>query len=123
MFRATRRIALVQVFLIAPAALFMGALLFRSLGPPQWLGAQQIVQWFAARIWTLWYLLGLMPMIAFAVGVAALAESRKRDANFRMTMRQLLGFVGSQFPYVLIAATTLGSAAILGIVALHVAAN
>jgi hypothetical protein len=89
---------------IAPAALFMAALVARRL-PQAGLAvpADHLVDWYAARMWTLWLLLLLLPMAAFVSGCVALAQA--------WTPR---------FPFV---ATTLVSAIILAIVVLHMAAN
>jgi hypothetical protein len=89
---------------IAPAAVFMAALVLRRL--PQTgvaVPADHLVDWYAARMWTLWLLLLLMPMATFFSGLAALAQA--------WTPR---------FPFV---ATTLVAAVILVIVVLHMAAN
>jgi len=65
--------------------------------------ADHLVDWYAARMWTLWLLLLLMPMAAFFSGLAALAQSFRPRFVFVMT--------------------TLASAVILAIVVLHMAAN
>ena len=56
----TRISAFLQLVLILPAALFMAALVVRNLGPLRYEPAhtaQQIVMWYAGRLWTLWVLL------------------------------------------------------------------
>lgn len=60
-----------QLFLIFPAVLFMGALLVRNLSPLQdgpAHTAQQIVMWYAGRMWTLWVLLIALPLGVLVTG-------------------------------------------------------
>ena len=102
----TRIIACLQLVLIFPAALFMASLVVRNLGPlqndPAHM-AQQIVMWYAGRLWTLWVLLFALPCIALAGGCAALRASSRPQWLVR-----------------LVSVTTVASAAILAIVVLHV---
>ncbi|OLB27644.1 MAG: hypothetical protein AUH01_05500 [Acidobacteria bacterium 13_2_20CM_56_17] len=57
----TRAIAAIELVLILPAALFMTALVLRNL--PQFEhGAQQLVMWYARRMWSLWVLLLGLPL-------------------------------------------------------------
>ena len=102
--KASPFVAVASVVAIAPAAIFMAALVARRL-PQTGLAspADHLVDWYAARMWTLWLLLLLMPMAAFFSGLAALAQAWQ-----------------PRFPFV---ATTLVSAVILAIVVLHMAAN
>jgi hypothetical protein len=61
----TRIFAFLQLVLILPAALFMASLVVRNLGPLQYEPAhtaQQIVMWYAGRLWTLWVLLFTLPV-------------------------------------------------------------
>ena len=87
--------------MIAPAAVFMGALIARPAP-----GAEQIVMWYSARMWTLWLLLLALPFAAFLTGIATLMN------DWRMRPATLL-----------VAAQTLAAAVILAIVVLHMAAN
>ncbi len=57
----TRAIAAIELVLILPAALSMTALVLRNL--PQFEhGAQQLVMWYARRMWSLWVLLLGLPL-------------------------------------------------------------
>jgi hypothetical protein len=62
--------ALAQLLLLAPALLFMTALVLRALAGLAL--ARRVVDWYAARLWSLWGLLVLLPLAALAVGCAAL---------------------------------------------------
>jgi hypothetical protein len=79
----TRIIAVLELVLIFPAALFMTALMLRNLQPLQYepaRSAQQLVMWYAGRMWTLWVLLLGLPFLylsaaapnCYAVGTATL---------------------------------------------------
>jgi hypothetical protein len=104
-----RGAAAVAGALLLPAVLFMTALIVRRVVPAPGAGAAEgIVQWYAARMWTLWLLLLAMPAAALAVGAVCLADS--------WTRRERLDVVAS-------AAPTLTAAAILAIVVLHMLAN
>jgi len=90
--------------LIAPAGLFMCALVARNLPQPEAArAAEQLVMWYSARMWTLWLLLLALPGVALVTCGAALAQA----------WRPRIAFV----------VTTLLSAVFLAIVVLHMAAN
>jgi hypothetical protein len=72
----TGRIAGMELLLVAPAALFMSALVVRLVAP----GAQRIVMWYAGRPWSLWTLLIALPLAALVSGGLALARGARRDA-------------------------------------------
>lgn len=71
-----------QVLLILPTALFMMSLVVRGTGSLQYepaRTAQQIISWYAGRIWTLWVLLVLLPLAALGTGcVMLLSQSFER---------------------------------------------
>src|SRR5216684_8231178 len=78
----TRIIAVLELVLIFPAALFMTALMLRNLQPLQYepaRSAQQLVMWYAGRMWTLWVLLLGLPFIVLVSGCAELLRSWNRD--------------------------------------------
>ena len=82
----------------------MLALVGRRLPQPDLArSADQLVDWYAARMWTLWLLLLALPFAALATGGAALSQGLR-----------------PRFPFVV---TTLLSAVILVVVVLHMAAN
>jgi hypothetical protein len=122
----TRAIAAIQLVLLFPAALFMTALVLRSLQPLQYEpahSAQQLVMWYAGRIWTLWVLLIALPLAVLVTGCASLLRSRNRDSALPHTVRQSLAFIHARLATLFIAATTLAAAGILAIVVLHMLAN
>ena len=122
----TRLIAAAQLVLLFPAALFMAALVVRELRPLQYEpahSAQQLVMWYAARMWTLWVLLLALPMMVLISGGGTLLRNWNRDAAVTQNVRQALAAVRGRLATLLIAATTLAAAAILAIVILHMAAN
>lgn len=122
----TRIIAVVELVLIFPAAFFMTALALRNLQPLQYElahSAQQLVMWYAARMWTLWVLLFGLPLTVLVSGCAALLHGWNRDIVLPLTARQSLAMVRAHLATLLIAATTLTAVVILGIVVLHVLAN
>jgi ABC-type Fe3+ transport system permease subunit len=117
-----RIIAALEFALIFPAALFMGALVFRTLGS---LGyepahrAQQLVMWYAGRMWTLWVLLLALPFAALLIGCATLY----RDAELLHSGRQALSVLRRRWATLLVAVTTVAAVGILAIVILHMLAN
>ena len=120
----TRIIAILEVVLILPAALFMTALVLRNLQPPQYESAhiaQKLVMWYAGRMWTLWVLLLGLPFTVLVSGCAALLRSLNRDMV--LPLRQSLAMARTHLATLFIAATTLIAGVILAIVVLHVLAN
>lgn len=117
----TRSLAIVQLALILPAALFMTSLVVRHLGAPQVAPAhvaQQIVMWYAARLWTLWLLLFALPCAVLISGCAAL-RARYRDGAGQGT-RGPPASIRAHWSARFVAVTTAASAGILAIVAFHV---
>jgi hypothetical protein len=122
----TRIIAVVELVLIFPAALFMTALVLRELQPLQYEpahSAQQLVMWYVGRVWTLWVLLLGLPFTVLVSGCAALLYSWNRDIVLPLTARQSLAMIRAHLATLFIAATTLIAGVILAIVVLHVLAN
>jgi len=122
----TRIIAVMELVLIFPAALFMTALALRNLQPLQYEpahSAQQLVLWYAGRMWTLWVLLLGLPFAVLVSGCAELLHSRNRGIVLPFTARQSLAMVRAHLATPFIAATTLLAGVILAIVVLHVLAN
>jgi hypothetical protein len=122
----TRIIAVMGLVLIFPAALFMTALTLRNLQPLQYEpahSAQQLVMWYAGRMWTLWVLLLGLPFTVLVTGCAALLHSWNRDIVLPLTARQSLAVVRAHLATLFIAATTLIAGVILAIVVLHMLAN
>jgi hypothetical protein len=122
----TRVIALVELVLIFPAALFMTALALGNLQSLQLepaRTAQQLVMWYAGRMWTLWVLLFGLPFIALVSGCAELVRNWKRDISASLTSQKSLALVREHLASLFIAAMTLIAGVILAIVVLHVLAN
>jgi hypothetical protein len=114
----TRIIAVIDLVLILPGMLFLGAVGFRAFQPVQFEPAhtaQLIVDWYAGKVWTLWVLLVSLPLVALVLGCASLAWNRIDPKQ-------------SQTPHwngatIANAAETLVAFVILVIVALHILAN
>jgi len=128
LFMRTRIIAVAatQLVLLFPAALFMTALVLRSLQPLQYEpahSAQQLVMWYAGRMWTLWVLLLALPLAVLVTGCATLLRSWNRDTALMQTVRQSLAEIRAHVATLFVAATTLAAAGILAIVVLHMLAN
>jgi hypothetical protein len=122
----TRIIAVIQLVLIFPAALFMTALALRNLQPLQYEpvhSAQQLVMWYAGRMWTLWILLLGLPFTVLVSGCSELLHSWNRDIVLPLTARQSLAMVRAHSATLFISSITLLAGIILAIVVLHVLAN
>jgi len=122
----TRIIAVLELVLIFPAALFMTALMLRNLHPLQYepaRSAQQLVMWYAGRMWTLWVLLLGLPFIVLVSGCAELLRSWNRDIILSLTSPKSLAMVRAHLASLFLAATTLIAGVILAIAVLHVLAN
>jgi hypothetical protein len=122
--KITKRTVIVTQFLaIFPSALFMGALVVRALGPVQnepAYTAQQIVMWFAGRMWSLWVLLLALPLAVLVIGCVTLAHEGREDRSLSRTAQRMLAAIHADRA---IAAVTVTAGAILAIVVLHMAAN
>src|SRR5450755_1591667 len=119
----TRVIAVMELVLILPAALFMTALTLRNFQPLQFEPAQQLVMWYAGRMWTLWVLLFGLPFIVVVSGCAELVRNWKRDISVPLTSQKPLTVARAHLASLFIGATTLIAGGILAIVVLHVLAN
>jgi hypothetical protein len=122
----TRVIAVMELVLIFPAVLFMTALVLRNLQPLQYepaRSAQQLVMWYAGRMWTLWFLLLGLPLIVLVTGCVELLRSYNREIVLPLTSQKSLAMVRAHLSSLFIAATTLTAGVILAIVVLHVLAN
>ena len=112
-------IAAAQLVLIFPAALFLTALLARQLQPLQYEPAhtaQQIVMWYAGRVWTLWVLLISLPLAVLLIGCFTFLRNR-------IDGTQPAAAVRLHPATLIIAAATLAAGAILAVVAVHVLMN
>ena len=121
-----RTVIVSQFLLIFPSILFMGALVVRELQPLQnepAHTAQQLVMWYAARMWTLWVLLIALPVTVLVTGCVTLARNWRDDMNLPQAAQQMLAAIRADRAMLFVTATTLTAGAILAIVALHMAAN
>ncbi len=125
--KATERlVAASQVLLIFPAILFMGSLVVRNLSPLQnepAHTAQQIVTWYAGRLWTLWALLIALPLGVLVTGCIMFARTWTRDIRLPQAAQQMLAAIHADRAMLIVAVMTLTAGAILTIVVLHMLAN
>ena len=122
--KSRRVLAALELLLIGPAALFLGALFVRNLQPLEHEPAhssQALVQWYAQRPQVgLWLLLIVLPLVALVTGGATLLRCRwKADAALRSAAESALAAARAQLAMLLVAAATLAAGGILAIVALH----
>ncbi len=97
----------------------MLALIVRAIGPLQQEpahAAQQIVMWYAGRLWTLWVLLFALPLAVLGIGSAALL-------GHSATLPQALASLRADRSLLLATALTFVAGVILIIVGLHVMMN
>jgi len=116
--------ATVQLLLVVPAVLFLGAALVGMGKPPQYDLAEfahRVVAWYVARSWTLPLLLIALPFAAGLTGVATLGRNWNGDQ--RCVGPQSLSTIPAPLATLLMASTTMMSIAILGVVGLHMLAN
>jgi hypothetical protein len=109
----------VQVALIAPAVLFLGAVLIEKLGgiwhaTPA--AAEVIVTWYASRMWTLWVLLVALPVTVFGAGCAVLWRTHTEN-------KRNLRLAGQDSAMRLLSSMTVLAGVVLLVVGLHMAAN
>jgi len=118
-----RVLATLEVMLIFPAALFMTALIVRSVQPQQFEPAhtaQRIVDWYAARTQVgLWLFLIAFPLAVLAIGCVSLLRSWRSDPALRQAGLECAGAIRRHFAVLVVALATAASAVILCIVALH----
>jgi hypothetical protein len=118
-----RALATLEVVLIFPAALFMTALVVRSMQPRQFEPAhtaQRIVDWYAARTHLgLWLFLMAFPLAVLAIGCVSLARSWRSDLALRQAGLECAAAIRRHFAVLVVALATATSAVILCIVALH----
>ena len=104
----------------------MGSLVLRNLSPLQnepAHTAQQIVMWYAGRMWTLWALLIAFPLGVLVTGCIMLARRWSKDVRLPEAAQQMLGVIHADRAMLIVAAMTLTAGAILTIVVLHMLAN
>ena len=122
-----RAIAVTELLLVFPAALFMTALFVRNLQPLQdepAHTAQRIVTWYAVRPRIgLWGLLIALPLVVLITGCGTLLRRWSDEVELRQATRQTLAAISAHLSALLVAGATLTAGGILAIVALHVLTN
>jgi hypothetical protein len=101
----TRIIAVLELALIFPAALFLIAVVAPNLISQPASAAQGLVMWYAQRMWTLWVLLLALPLAALVIGCATLKRLQPDLAILS------------------VAVVTLAAGGTLAVVILHMLAN
>ncbi len=109
-----RLLAILQLILMLPALLFMGAVAVRYA--PGLQRVQRVVIWYAGKKWTLWLLLIALPLAAFMLGCGALLGSTARS-------RTLAAAIDARRGIRLVMVRTASAAVVLAIVVLHMLAN
>jgi hypothetical protein len=111
-------VAIFDLLLVFPAALFMLALFLREVQPLAQTG--RLVDWFSHHVVLgLYVFLVAMPLAAFVAGSAILLRTWRRDLEFRRAALQMLDTARVHAAPLLIAGTTLLAGSILAIVAMH----
>jgi hypothetical protein len=121
-----RAIAATQALLIFPAILFMCALILRQMSPLQHEPAytsQQIVMWYAGRMWTLWVLLITLPLAVVVTGCLTFLRSWNKDRELPRNMQEWSSAIHADPVMLFVGALTLTAGVVLAIVAVHMAAN
>lgn len=119
-----RAIAVAELFLVFPAALFFSALFVRNLTPVQLEPAhtaQRIVLWYSHLPVPvgLWGLLMGLPLAVVAIGCATLLATWSSDDAFRDAARGALTTARTHAATLLIAGATLTAGATLVFTAIH----
>ena len=116
-------VAVTELLLIFPSALFMAALFVRNLQPLQYEPAhtaQQIVTWYAVRPRIgLWGLLIALPVAVLVTGCATLVRRWTNEMELRQAARQTLAMLDEHLATLLVVIATSTAGGILAIVALH----
>jgi hypothetical protein len=113
-----RTIAIIELLLVFPAALFMIALFLREVQPLAQTG--RLVEWFSHHVVIgLYIFLIAMPLAAFVVGCAIVLRSWRSDAEFRRAILEISTTVRAHVASLLIAGVTLMAGGILAVVAMH----
>lgn len=85
--------------------------------------AQQIVMWYARRMWILWALLIALPLGVLVTGCIMFARSWSKDVRLPQAAQQTLAAIHANRTMLIVAVMTLTAGAILTIVVLHMLAN
>jgi hypothetical protein len=121
-----RALAAALLLLISPAVFFLVAVLVQSLQPLQREPAhtaQQVVMWYAERMWTLWILLLALPLSVLISGCISLMKDSSGSAQAASLAQKALAAFHPVGVRTSVAVTTATSAVIVGIVILHMLAH
>ncbi len=121
-----RALAVAHLLLISPAVLFLVAVIMQRLQPLQRAPAhtaQQLVMWYAERMWTLWILLLVLPLSVLISGCMSLIKDSSLTAQAASLAQKVLAAPRPAVARTSIAVTTVTAAVIIGIVILHMLAN
>ncbi len=122
-----RFLAAAELILVAPAALFMAALVVRSIQPEPYEPAHtaaRIVALYASSVHVgLWLLLIALPLIVLIVGGVVIARLWLADSELRQAAHQALSALRAYLATFFIACATCSAFIILAIVALHLIAD
>lgn len=111
-------LAILELLLVSPAALFMAALFLREVQPLAQTG--RLVDWFSHHvILGLYVFLIAMPLAALVVGFAIVLLGWRSDREFRRDTLAIFTIARAQWAALVVAAATLTAGGILAIVALH----
>ena len=113
----------VELLLVLPAVVFMGALFLRNIQPAPYQPAafaRGIVDWYGARP-----LLGLdvfliaLPLLAFVVGCTTVIRGWRPEGEMRRAAVETLAATRTHLPALLIFAVTVAAGGILVVVGMH----
>jgi cytochrome b561 len=111
-------VALVELTLVLPAALFMTALFLREVQPLAQTG--RVVDWFSHHVVLgLYVFLIAMPLSALVTGCITVLRHWQSDSEFRGATLQLFTTARAHVASLIIAGATLMAGGILAIVAMH----
>lgn len=122
MVTSKRLIAAIELLLVGPAALFLTAVVARTLQPLDHEPAhtaQQLVLWYSGRTWALWVLLIALPLIALLIGSVTLIQTWTGGGDERPLAGQPAAALQSRWATGVIVAATLTAGLILLIVSIH----
>jgi hypothetical protein len=115
-------IAVTELVLIFPSALFMTAVVARHL-PPLQSAAQRIVTWYSVRYWTLPVLLIGLPFAALLAGCITLLSNRDRGSARLQAAGQSPAEVRTDLATRIVAVATVLAGAVLVVAVVHMLAN
>jgi hypothetical protein len=114
-----RTIALVELLLVLPAALFMTALFLREVQPLAQTG--RLVDWYSQHVVLgLYVFLIAMPLAAFVIGCGIVVRGWRKDGEFRQATVAIFTIVRKHAASLLTVGVTLLAGGILAIVAMHI---